>query len=474
MYGISIDRQSSQSATRQLCDQLRAMIQAGRLEAGTRLLPTRVLAKEWGIARNVVVEVYEQLTAEGYLEGRVGSGTYVAEGLVVSAAPSAESRLELAKREDGKSNASPQTSVIDFATGIPDQTLFPASAWARALKAAGEAINEEHSSYGDIRGDQALRSALRDYLFRAKGIQCSEDQIFVVSGTTEGVSLLAQSLSSRFHSIYIENPTIGFTRDIFQQQRYNLVPVEVDRNGMNVDRLSRFASGHLALITPSHQFPTGSLLSIKRRQKAIHMAEEADTYLIEDDYDSEFRLRGIPVPPMHTLSPARVIYAGTFSKTLMPSLRTGFLIIPAGLTRHIADMKERLNLYTPLVLQKALARFIADGQFERHVLAMKKVYKKRRMLLKDRLYDAFGSHISVLGDEAGMHVLVQFTDARLAQLPWKETADYGFLVETTDDYQLPSPFPVETKGIVLGYGNLTEQQIEEGVQRIRAFAASIE
>lgn len=474
MYGITIDRQSAQSATRQICDQLREMIQSGQLEAGTRLLPTRVLAKEWGIARNIVIEVYEQLTAEGYLEGRMGSGTYVTEGIVSTIFTFADSTSNKAELKDTQTHPFPQSNIIHFATGLPDQALFPRSAWARALKAAAETADAEHSGFGDIRGDLSLRSAIRDYIFRAKGIRCSEDQIFIVSGTTEGISLLAQSLSSRYHSVYLENPTIGFTRDIFQLQRYHIVPVEVDQNGMNVDRMTRFESGHLVLVTPSHQFPSGSLLSIKRRQKAIRMAEEADTYLIEDDYDSEFRLRGLPVPPLHTLSPARVIYAGTFSKTLAPSLRIGFLVVPSNLTELFAEMKEKLNLYTPHVLQKALSHFIDSGQLERHILAMKKVYKKRRNCLKERLHDAFGTDISVSGDEAGLHLLVQFMEPRLGRLPWKETTKFGFLVETTDEYHLTPSFPSGTTGIVLGYGNLTDKQIEEGVQRIRKFVTSYE
>lgn len=475
MYGIILDRQSTQSATRQICDQLRVMIQSGQLEAGTRLLPTRVLAKEWGIARNIVIEVYEQLTAEGYLEGRIGSGTYVTEGIFSSVCTFAnDSTSNKAEIKDSQAHPFPPSDFIHFATGIPDQALFPRSAWARALKTAAESADAEHSGFGDIRGDLSLRSAIRDYIFRAKGIRCSVDQIFIVSGTTEGISLLAQSFASRYHSVYLENPTIGFTRDIFQLQRYQIVPVEVDQNGMDLDRMTRFESGHLVLVTPSHQFPSGSLLSIKRRQKAIRMAEEADTYLIEDDYDSEFRLRGLSVPPLHTLSPARVIYAGTFSKTLAPTLRLGFLVVPSHLTELIADMKEKLNLYTPHVLQKALSHFIDSGQLERHILAMKKVYKKRRNCLKERLRDAFGTDIALRGDEAGLHLFVQFKEPRLGRLPWKDTSKFGFLVETTEEYRLSlSPaFPSGPAGLVLGYGNLTDKQIEEGVRRIRRFVTS--
>ncbi|MFF2886114.1 PLP-dependent aminotransferase family protein [Paenibacillus sp. NPDC057967] len=465
MYGIMIDKSSALSATRQLCMQLRALIETGQLTEGTRLLPTRTLAKEWGIARNVVIEVYEQLTAEGHLECRVGSGTYVAEGIML--APRDRASIVTSEVPVSSTAHAGRSDIIDFATGIPDLELFPRTAWAKYVRHAAESIADAEPGYGDIRGDWNLRCAIRDYVFRAKGIQCLPEQIFICSDASEGLILTALTLSSDFHSIYMENPTIEFTRDIFEQSRYKLVPVEVDGNGMKMESLNRFAPGHLALLTPSHQFPTGSLLSIQRRQRAIRLAEDADSYLIEDDYDSEFRLRGIPVPPLQTLSPSRVIYVGTFSKTLSPSLRIGFLIVPPALMDRFADRKAKLNMFTPLLIQKALGQFIQDGQLDRHIHAMKKVYRKRRALLKDRLHDVLGDEISILGDEAGMHVMVQFHSKRLSLLPWGDTAPYGFLIECSVDYCW-SDRPDET-GIVLGYGNLSAQKIEEGMRRIQKF-----
>lgn len=468
MYGIYIDQKSPLSVTRQLCQQLREIMESGQLPAGTRLFPTRLLAKEWGIARNVVIEVYEQLTAEGYLDGRTGSGTYVAEGINPSPRPQMNAdSTELVSR--GLQNTSHQ-DIIDFATGVPDLELFPGKLWGKYLKDAAETASGERYDYGDVYGDEGLRSAICDFLFRAKGIQCSVEQIMIVSGASEGFFLLAKSLSPNFHSLYIEDPTIDFTRDIFQMMNYNLVPIEVDSNGMNVDSLTRFEPGHLALLTPSHQFPTGSLLPIQRRHKAIRLAEEAGSYIIEDDYDSEFRLRGIPVPPLQTLSPSRVIYVGTFSKTLLPSLRIGFLIIPPSLTGRIAETKDKLNLHTPFIIQNALRQFILDGQLERHIHTMKKVYKKRRNLLIDRLINAFGQEISILGDDAGMHLQVHFNQVRSCELSWSDTLSFGFRVESTYDYNLTDR---KNQGnIVLGYGNLSTEEIEEGVNRIQKFVSS--
>ncbi|MFS0838835.1 PLP-dependent aminotransferase family protein [Paenibacillus sp. 1P03SA] len=468
MYGIHLDKSSSLSATRQLCQQLRLLIESGQLAAGTRLLPTRVLAKEWGIARNVVVEVYEQLTAEGYLDCRVGSGTYVAAGIRTHSGIQPDLPPTEAPVPQKEAVSGPE--VIDFATGIPDLASFPGTIWAKYLREAAETLAVAESGYGDIRGFRTLRCAIRDFLFRAKGIRCTTEQILIVSGASEGIFLTALSLSPGFHSLYLEDPTISFARDIFRKMNYNLVPVEVDQQGMNLGLLSRFAPGHLVLLTPSHQFPSGSLLSIQRRQQAIRMAEEADSFILEDDYDSEFRLKGIPVPPMQTLSPSRVIYVGTFSKTLSPSLRIGFLIVPPHLMDRIAGTKEELNMYTPLVLQKALARFIVDGQLERHIHTMKKLYKKRRALLKERLFALFGNEISILGDDAGMHLQVCFRSDCYARLPWKNTDSYGFRLELASDYSIAETTE-KPGGIILGYGNLTAGEIVEGVARIHTFVS---
>ncbi|MBH5316201.1 PLP-dependent aminotransferase family protein [Paenibacillus sp. GSMTC-2017] len=465
MYGILIEKSSSLSVTRQICQQLRDLIESGQLTAGTRLLPTRELAKDWGIARNVVIEVYEQLTAEGYLDCRVGSGTYVAEGIVSTA--SLKINPTVLDFKDEQDTTITQQDIIDFATGIPDIDLFPKNSWAKYLKDAAETDYNVDYGYGDIQGDKKLRVAIRDYLYRAKGIICSSNQVMIVSGASEGISLIAQTLSNKFHSVYLEDPTIHFTRDIFQMMNYDIKPVDVDQNGMIVDSLPKLEDGHLLLLTPSHQFPTGSLLSIQRRQLAIHLADQYDSYVIEDDYDSEFRLKGIPVPPLQTLSPNRVIYVGTFSKTLSPSLRIGFIIIPSHLIDAFATMKCKLNMYTSLNIQRALSQFILDGQYERHIHSMKKVYKKRRNLLIDRLTHTFGNHISISGDDAGMHLQVQFQTKQYSNLPWNDTGSYGFRVEHSDDYK-KSERPYQA-GIILGYGNLHTDKIEEGVRRVHRF-----
>ncbi|MCR8644252.1 PLP-dependent aminotransferase family protein [Paenibacillus sp. N1-5-1-14] len=473
MYGIYIDRQSPHSALRQICQQLRNRIEEGLLEAGTRLTSTRLLAKELGVARNVIIEVYEQLTAEGYLETRTGSGTYVAEVQFTSFAT--KSNIPNTMPVINESNIrSVDANIIDFASGVPSSEHFPNNHWIRCMKQAAEQMSTHNYGFGHIQGLSDLRLAISQYLFRAKGIEVDPNQIVIVNGATEGFLLIAKALSPQYQSIYIENPTIDFTRDIFEQMNYSQVPVDVDNQGMNMDRITPLAPNHLILVTPSHQFPTGSLLSIQRRHQAIRLVEEADTYLIEDDYDSEYRLRGAPVPPLQTLAPSRVLYVGTFSKTLHPSLRIGFLIVPPQLMTNILHTKEKLNIFTPLIIQRALSTFISEGHFESHVYSMKKLYKKRRALLIEMLQNTYGEKMFVLGDDAGLHLQLQFHLSALRDLPWHDTLAYGFRVERTDEYLSPAnQNHTHQPGILIIYGNLSEAEIIEGVKRMAAFTNSL-
>ncbi|WP_134687330.1 MocR-like pyridoxine biosynthesis transcription factor PdxR [Brevibacillus migulae] len=464
MLGIRFESSQGLSLTRQLCAQLRRQIESGQLPEGFRLPPTRKMAAELSISRNVVMESYEQLMAEGYLISRVGAGTFVAGGIKENTDRRA---AENEKPVSGQDDAS--EDVIDFIAGAPDLALFPRKQWGKYLQQAVRDAEYTLLDYGDVRGDTELRKAIADYLFRMKGIQCRSEQIIIVSGSAEGFLLLSKALSAAFHSLCIEEPTVDFIRDIFKHMNYRLVPVPVDRHGMNVESLDQWEAGHLVLVTPSHQFPTGSVLSIQRRQRIIEMAERTGNYIMEDDYDSEFRFKGIPVPPLQTLAPSRVIHVGTFSKTLSPGLRIGYLVIPKQLVETVSEMKEQLHLHTPPILQRALARFIQDGHLDRHIHRMKAIYKQKRAYLVGQLHECFGKDMSVHGDEAGMHVQVEFAGSDSVQVPWEEAIRYGVKVHSVDSYSLlPGAYPGK---LVFGYGHLRLDEIRVGIQRLKQFIA---
>lgn len=466
MYGIKIIRNHELSLTRQICDQLRKSIETGNLKCGERLPSTRQMARELNVSRNVVLEVYEQLTAEGYLESRVGSGTYVA-GNINRKINNPPNAAGYEKREDITDNKQMGADLIYFASGIPDLKLFPTKIWSKYMK---EAFLEEDQSlygYGNISGDIRLRRALTDYLFRMKGIQCTPEQILIVSGSSEGFILIAKALADTYNSVFVEEPTVNFIKNIFLDQGYTLKPVKVDDDGINTEELEKEEERNLAVITPSHQFPTGSILTIQKRQRLIEFTERTGSFLVEDDYDSEFRLKGIPIPPLQVLNPSRVIYVGTFSKNCYPGLRLGFLVVPVQLLNKFIEVKRRLNMYTPTIKQRAMAGFIAGGHLERHIYTIKKIYKKRRELLHSLLVERFKNDIRIKGDETGMHLQVEFTNPGLSNLDWDEAKKYGVEVDSFAEFCLNKG--TNRNKIVLGYGNLNDNEIQEGVNRLYTF-----
>lgn len=455
------------SITKQLYDYLRNQIENGLLAPGLQLPPTRRAAQELGIARNIVIEVYERLTAEGYLCTQTGSGTFIAEDVQ-------NEPVRLTAQEAAAATAAIQAPVIheiDFDPGAPDLRHFPRRLWSKYVR---ETMNYEMDNifdYGDCRGNNTLREAIARYVYRAKGIRCSPDDILITSGTSNSLLLLASSFSGQFQTVYIEDPTIGFTGDIFGRLNYDIHPVSVDREGMKVNHIPYAAPGGFIVLTPSHQFPTGSVLSLQRRQEAVELAEKAGHYIVEDDYDSEFRHKGTPVPPLQTLSPSRVIYAGTFSKTLSPALRIGFLIMPPAIMNQVLQTKYDMNLASSGLTQSALARFMNDGHFDRHIHKMKALYRKKRIFLEKKVRHLFKDEARILGDEAGMHVQLAFPSEGYGDVDWSEMGTHGVRIDTFEDY-------ARWKGthpgrLILGYGNLTIEEIDEGLRRLHQFTKSV-
>jgi GntR family transcriptional regulator/MocR family aminotransferase len=288
----------------------------------------------------------------------------------------------------------------------------------------------------------------------------------IVSGSTEGFALIAKALRPDYPSIYPEDPTIEFTQNIFRQSGYRITPVEVDESGMKLHEIACLQDGHLMLLTPSHHFPSGSILSIQRRQHAVRLAEQSDSYIIEDDYDGDFRLKGVPIPPLYTLNPDRVLYVGTFSKTLAPGLRIGFLVLPRRLVGRFATLREELNFRSPSIPQIALAGFIRDGRLDRRIHKMKAIYRNRRNLLIEALKRHFGDRAVIRGDEAGMHVQVEFPKGPY-DVDWQRSVEYGVKIYRVEDYCLVKGS--HSHQILLGYGNIREEDIKTGIGRLSRF-----
>jgi|SRR5215207_129870 len=342
---LALDRRATGPLRAQLEEQLRAAVRAGRLAPGTALPSTRALARELGVSRGVVVETYDQLAAEGYLATRQGAATRVAEAAFRPAAAA-------------PAPAAARPPRFDFRPGAPDVALFPRTRWIASLRRALRAAPDARLDYGDAHGAPELRAALAGYLGRVRGVASDPGRIVVTSGMAQGMALFGRTLIARgARRIAVEDPWSTPGRDQLVTTGLEPVPVDVDANGLRVDRLEA-AAPDAVVVTPAHQFPTGVVLSPERRAALAEWAVRSDAFVLEDDYDAEYRFDRAPVGAVQGLAPDRVVYAGSVSKTLAPALRLGWLVVPERLAGAIAAAKAADDLGTPIVEQLALADFL--------------------------------------------------------------------------------------------------------------------
>jgi GntR family transcriptional regulator/MocR family aminotransferase len=457
MFGLRLDRTSALSLPQQLTRDIRDRVLAGRLACREELPASRHLARELGVSRNVVVQAFEQLVAEGYLASRVGSGTFVAELALPRPAP------RPAPTPDQPA-APAARALISFNPGLPDLARFPRRRWAKTLRDVCLEARAGAFGYGPVEGERALREALVSYLWRSKGIECRPEQLVIVAGAAQGAALLAQ-LWRGAGRVVVEDPGYDHVRRIFERSGVALAPVPADREGLRVEALP--ASGDCAgiYVVPSHQFPLGGVLPIQRRLRLLDYARRKGALIVEDDYDSDFRYRGEPIQSLRHLAPEQVVYLGTVSKTFSPGLRLGFLIVPDHLRRRLCRLKEELNLRTPPLEQLALARFLADRSLDRHVFKMKRVYQAKRRCLIEALRRSFGDSVRVAGEDAGLHLLAEFLDRRFRKADFARLTEHGVQADWVEDYACLKGH--HRHRLVLGYGALAPHEIESGVRRLK-------
>ncbi|MCR2806568.1 MocR-like pyridoxine biosynthesis transcription factor PdxR [Paenibacillus soyae] len=462
MLWIPIDRSLERPLHKQVYDQVRERILGGELPPGWKLPSTRELADELRVSRNVVLGAYDQLLAEGYLDAERGSGTYVAEGAFLEERKMIAELRNTDSSEDIKSSGE---DVIDFRSGIPDLSAFPRKAWARLAREVWEDAPADAFGYGMPEGRRELRQALSDYLLKTRGVKCRPEQIVITSGATQALTLTAKLLTRPDDMIIIEDPITRDIQLIFQQAGARLHPVPADEQGMQSDRLPAGARPAFVFLTPSHQFPLGGTLPIQRRIQLIGYARQNGTYLVEDDYDSEFRHEGQPVSSLQGLDPERVLYIGSFSKILSPALRLGYLVLPEHLIPGCRQLKWFADLHSSSMEQIILARFIEEGGLARHIAKMKKLYRIRRDALIRCLTEAFGERVRISGQSTGLHLVASFTGA-------------DFTDELLDSLKVGGVqlYPVEkhaaTPGhhrhsLIMGYGHLSPETIQIGITRMR-------
>jgi GntR family transcriptional regulator/MocR family aminotransferase len=446
---VRLDRTRRGTLGAQLQDELRAAIRAGRLEVGERLPSTRVLARELGVSRGLAQECYEQLVAEGYLIARSGAGTRVA---------------ERAARPTARPTAPPSRPAVsvDFRAGVPDLASFPTRDWLWALSDAARSTPLDALGYGDPAGRPELRAVLAAYLRRVRGADTDPDSIVVCSGFTQGLGLVLATLRAAHHTrVGIEDPGHPDWACIARDAGLRAAAIPVDPDGARVEQSP--TGVRAAILTPAHQTPTGVALAAGRRRAAITWAAERDGWLIEDDYDAEFRYDRQPVGLLQGLAPDRVISIGSVSKPLGPALRLGWIVCPPELRDAIARHKRLADYGSPGLDQLALGRLIESGRYDRHLRRMRARYGRKRQALLAALAD-HAPNVEITGLAAGFHAVLRLPATVDENAVARAAAERAVRVDPMSRYRLTAhDHPPQ---LVLGFGNLTEAAIRRGIAAI--------
>jgi GntR family transcriptional regulator/MocR family aminotransferase len=469
---ISLPTRGSHQILRALHQQLREAIVDGRLRPGLRLPSTRALASSHGISRNTAVAAYDLLLSEGYVSIRQGSGCYVAQALsrptpdrVKTGGTAADRRLSSfwRDRRAWQRPALPESVRYWFRLGVPETGLFPYDIWRRLSNRALRSLSKSEV-IRDPQGLPTLRDAIAKHVSVSRAVACRPEDVLVTSGAQQAFDLLARLLASgRRTTVAVENPSYPPMRAAFEAAGAKLVPVPVDTDGMLIDRLPSRA--RVVCVTPSHQFPLGSAMSMTRRMALLEFARENDTVVIEDDYDCEFRFDGRPLDALQTIDRHEsVFYVGTFSKSMFPEVRLGFIVAPPWALDALVAVKQHSDLVSPFLVQHALAAFIAEGHLARHIRRMRSVYSQRRRLLLDGLQRDFGRWLYPIPCFAGLHVAALLRQPEDAQDVVKRAQERGVGVGSVGRYCLGKP---ETQGLIFGYGAIGEQAIDGGLSALR-------
>ncbi len=456
-FALLLQRDGDTSLTAQLIAEVRARAMAGALVAGVRLPSSRRLAEQLGVSRTVTQAAYEQLAAEGLIQSVRGAGSFIAADLV---AKRPQPAVPPAPRRTGAGAA---TALIDFKPGNTDTGFIQGDAWRRCWRGALRAGLS--GKYADPRGDSALRGAICAYLARSRGFACDAEDVFITGSSADALDLVCGAVMARDGTVMMEEPGYPRARAVIASHGLRLHDVGIDHDGLRVDSLPAApGSPCLVYVTPSHQYPLGHRMSLGRRQALLAWAGAAGGYVVEDDYDSEFRFDALPLPALRSLDAQRVIYVGTFSKVLTPEIRLAYVVVPAALRERFMARRLIRGDQPAAMVQAAVAAYVDAGELEKHIRRMRRVYAEKRAALMANLR-RFGLHADVLGTEAGLHTVLGLADGDDVAAIVAALAGKGIRVVPLSHYcrgarKLP--------GLVLGYGALTAAEIETGVDAIAA------
>lgn len=445
----------------QLYEYIKQEILKGTIKPETKLPSKRKLANYLGISQNTIQTAYEQLCSEGYVESKPRKGLFVAnidDDLL-------DSLIHETKLNNDKDKKTDPEYVIDFSSGKVDLDYFPYSIW-RKLTIQSLFLDQNSAlSLGEPQGERSLREEISKYLFQSRGVKCSVEQVVIGAGTQFLLILLCMLIGKQY-SYAIENPGFYRARYIFKDQGIDIQPIAVDKDGICIEEL-RKSSAKVVYVTPSHQFPSGVVMSISRRIELLKWCKEKEGYIIEDDYDSEFRYKGKPIPSLQGLdNSGNVIYMGTFSKSLIPSIRISYLVLPSNLMNKYQEYYKVYKQTVSRLHQDTLYRFMEEGHWSRHLNKMRTIYRKKHKTLLSSINKYMGEKVEIIGENAGLHILLRVKNGMSEEDLIKIAFDMKVKIYPTsiyyDKYE-NSEYP----SILLGFGGLNEMQIEEGINILK-------
>ena len=476
---IYLERNSPTPLYQQLTVKIRLAILEGRLKPDRKLPSSRNMAKSLTISRSTVTQSYEQLESEGYLETRRGSGTYVCHQIpdewlksqpIESVTKKTETNYSLSEYArnlaaiDRLSVGEPSYK-INFRYGNPAVKYFPIQEWRKLIARHFHSSTELLNYFPDAAGYFPLRQEIANYLMRSRAVRCTPEQVIIVNGSQQALNLITRTLLNPRDGVAVEEPGYLGARSCFQAQMAQILAIPVDSVGLNVEALNKCDRDlKLVYVTPSHQFPTGVTMSLSRRIALLQWAQKTNTIIIEDDYDSEYRYELQPIPALQGMDRANsVIYIGTFSKIMFPALRIGYLVVPPDLIPVVKKAKWLCDRFSPILEQYVLTDWIRLGHFERHIRRMRQLYNLRRQALIAAFKKYFGERVTILGENAGIHLMVKIESVFLDETIIQKAAAAGIGLVSAREYYLQ---PQNKSEFIFGYGQLEETEIDRGISEL--------
>lgn len=479
---IALDPRGETPLYRQLSDWFRRSIIAGQLRPGQRVPSTRNLANELKISRIPVLSAYEQLFAEGYLETFTGAGTCVARSIPDETRPAGAKARHAAPQRSGHktprrisrraASRRPLTHALlqtlgAFRISQPALEQFPNGVWAKLVNRHSRKPPIDALAYGDAMGHLPFREAIAEYLGAVRAVRCDASQILVTTGSQQGLQIAAHVLLDPKEPVWMEEPGYPGAHQAFTMAEARMIPVPVDQEGLDVAQgIRRGRGAHAVYITPSHQFPLGVAMSATRRMALLNWAVRTGAWIIEDDYDSEYRFGGRPIASLQGLdTDARVIYVGTFSKVMFPALRLGYVVVPKDMVDAFSDVRDATDTFSSTLYQLVMTDFIREGHFARHIRRMRILYMERRKALVEAIRQHLGDKLEVIGAEAGMHLVALLPPGVSDVAVSKRAGEKGISVRPLSACYLDPP---GRGGLILGYGGVDVQAIRDGIRTLKS------